>query len=117
MAKLLFLLNDGPYGNERSFNALRLANALAQRSGEELKVFLIGDAAACAVAGQKVPSGYYNIEVMFRGLKRGGSAIGVCGSCMDARGLTDAMLAEGCQRSTMDTLADWVQWADKTLVY
>ena len=50
MAKTLFLLNDPPYGTERSYNALRLAGSLSKREGEEVKVFLIGDAARLARA-------------------------------------------------------------------
>jgi uncharacterized protein involved in oxidation of intracellular sulfur len=53
MSRTLFILNDAPYGTERSYNGLRLAGALAKREGAEVKVFLIGDAAACAKAGQK----------------------------------------------------------------
>ena len=49
--KHLFLLNDAPYGNERGYNALRLARSLLKSAGEEVKVFLIGDAVACAKAG------------------------------------------------------------------
>ncbi|MCC7112416.1 MAG: DsrE family protein, partial [Deltaproteobacteria bacterium] len=60
MAKTLFVLNDAPYGTERCYNALRLAGSLAKREGQELKVFLVGDAASCAKGGQKVPQGYYN---------------------------------------------------------
>lgn len=48
MAQTLFILNDPPYGTERSYNALRLAGALARREGEQVKVFLMGDAASCA---------------------------------------------------------------------
>ena len=62
MARTLFILNDGPYGTERSYNGLRLAGSLARRDGTSVKIFLIGDAAGCAHAGQKVPKGYYNIE-------------------------------------------------------
>ena len=50
MAKTLFILNDAPYGTERSYNAARLAGSLSKREGEEVKIFLIGDAAACAKA-------------------------------------------------------------------
>ena len=50
MARTLFILNDQPYGTERSYNGLRLAGALARRAGEEIKIFLIGDAASCAKA-------------------------------------------------------------------
>ena len=117
MAKTLFILNDAPYGSERSYNALRLAGALAKREAEEVKIFLVGDAAACAKANQRVPQGYYNLELMLKGPARHGAAIGVCVTCMDARGIADAELAEGAKRSTLDELTTWTQWADKVLVF
>ena len=46
--KTLFILNDPPYGTERIYNGLRLAGSLSKREGQEVKIFLIGDAAACA---------------------------------------------------------------------
>ena len=70
MAKTLFILNDPPYGTRRSYNGLRLAGALSK--GEEVKVFLLGDAASCAKQDQKVPQGYYNTEVMLRNVGRRG---------------------------------------------
>jgi hypothetical protein len=35
---------------------------------------------------------------------------------MDARGISDAELTETRHRSSLDELANWVQWADRTLV-
>jgi uncharacterized protein involved in oxidation of intracellular sulfur len=55
MTSTLVILNDPPYGTERSYNGLRLAGSLAKRDGEQVKVFLLGDAAACAKTGQKLP--------------------------------------------------------------
>ena len=117
MAVNLFILNDAPYGTERSYNGLRLAGSLAKREAESVRVFLIGDASACAKSGQKVPRGYYNIEVMLRAVTRAGGIVGVCGTCMDARGITDEELADGCHRSTLDELTDWTQQADRVLVF
>ena len=117
MGTTLFILNDPPYGTERSYNGLRLAGSLARREGEVVQVFLLGDAAACAKAGQKVPQGYYNLELMLRSVIRRGGVIGVCGTCMDARGITEAELAEGCRRSTMEELTDWTPPAARVLVF
>jgi uncharacterized protein involved in oxidation of intracellular sulfur len=117
MIETLFVLNDGPYGTERSYNGLRLAGSLAKREAEEVRVFLLGDAAGCAKAGQKVPPGYYNLELMLRSVTRRGGKVGVCGTCMDARGITEDELADGCHRSTMEELTDWTQQADRTLVF
>jgi hypothetical protein len=56
----LFIVNDGPYGNERPYNALRLAMNMARREGTKVRVFLVGDGVQCAVKGQDTPQGYYN---------------------------------------------------------
>ena len=68
----LLILNDGPYGNERAFNALRLALNLVKRPGVTVRVFLTGDGVQCARRGQKTPDGYYNIGRMVRSLARRG---------------------------------------------
>jgi uncharacterized protein involved in oxidation of intracellular sulfur len=115
--KTLLILNDAPYGSERTYNGARLAGALARHEGHEVKVFLIGDAAAAAHAGQKVPAGFYNLEVMLGAVAKHGGAIGVCGTCMDARGITAAELIAGAHRSSMDELTAWIAWADKALVF
>ena len=117
MSDMLVVLNDPPYGTERSYNGLRLANSLAKRDGQEVRVFLMADAASCAKRGQTVPKGYYNIETMLKSLALHKGEIGVCGSCMDARGIADSDLADVCKRSSMEELTDWVEWADEVLVF
>ena len=77
MAKTLLVLNEQPYGGERSYNGLRMAIALLKTQAEEVRVFLMGDAAACAKQGQKVPQGYYNIADML-GMGRGAAARSLC---------------------------------------
>jgi uncharacterized protein involved in oxidation of intracellular sulfur len=115
--KYLFVLNDPPYGTERNYNALRLARNLLNREAGEVRVFLLGDAAACAKGGQKVPQGYYNVADMLSGFMRRGGAVAVCGTCLDARGIADGDLVEGATRGTMDVLTEWSAWADKILAF
>jgi uncharacterized protein involved in oxidation of intracellular sulfur len=115
--KTLLILNDAPYGSERSYNGLRLAGTLSKQEGSEVCVFLIGDAASSAHRNQKVPQGFYNIEVMLGNVIRHGGKVGICGSCMDARGMGDGDIAEGTHRSTLAELAEWTAWSDKTLVF
>ena len=114
---VLLILSDAPYGSERSHNGLRLALALAKVDGTTVRVFLMADAVACAKPGQTTPEGYYNIGRMLNGLATRGVEIGTCGSCMDARGFTDADLAEGICRSSMAQLAEWTLAADKTVTF
>ncbi len=115
--KVLLTLNEGPYGSERTYNGLRLAAALARKAGVEVKVFLVGDGASSAKKGQKVPQGFYNVETMIGSVVRHGGTVGVCGTCMDARGLTDAELVEGTRRSSLDEWASWTAEADRNLVF
>lgn len=114
--KTLFILNDPPYGTERCYNALRLARALADK-GAAVRVFLMGDAAACAHKGQKVPAGYYNVADMLGAVARRGGEIAACGTCMDARGIGTDQLIEGARRGTLDQLAEWTIAADRILVF
>jgi uncharacterized protein involved in oxidation of intracellular sulfur len=115
--KTLFIFNDAPYGSERTYNGLRLAGALSKQEGNAVQVFLLGDAASSAHRNQKVPQGFYNVEVMLGNVIRHGGAVGICGTCMDARGLADSELAEGTHRSTLAELAEWTAQADKVLVF
>ena len=69
---ILLIINDAPYGNERPYNALRLAMNLVKRPAVNVQVFLTGDGIACARRGQTTPDGYYNIERMVRSLAQRG---------------------------------------------
>ncbi len=116
MPRILFVLNEAPYGSERAYNALRLAGALCARDGTQVRVFLLADAVGCAKDHQKVPEGYYNTQVMLGNVIRKGE-VALCGTCMDARGITESELIPGASRSTLSQLADWTLEADKVLVF
>lgn len=115
--KTLFVLNDPPYGTERCYNGLRLAGSLSKRVGQEIRVFLMGDAAACAKAGQSVPQGFYNLNRMLQVVAHNRGEIAVCGSCMDARGLQEEDLLVGTHKGSLEELTDWTLWADRVLVF
>lgn len=114
--KVLFILNDAPYGSERSYNGLRLAGQLLKQEAE-VRVFLMGDAAACAKAGQKVPDGFYSIERMLKPIGRRSGEVAVCGSCLDARGIEEEEIMQGAHRGSMAELGEWTVWADKVMVF
>ena len=116
--KTLFILNDPPYGTERCYNALRLAGALLKRDPEmQVTIFLMADAVVGARKGQKTPEGYYNVERMLKRVIVGKGKVLLCGTCMDARGMTDADVMDGAARSTMDELAAETSASDKVLVF
>jgi uncharacterized protein involved in oxidation of intracellular sulfur len=116
--KYLLILNDPPYGTERTYNGLRLAlNLLQKTENIELAVFLVGDSVTSAKAGQQTPSGYYNIERMLVAIVRRGGRVRLCGTCMDARGLKDDETLSEIRRSSLDELTELTSWADKVLVF
>lgn len=118
MQKILILINDAPYGTEKAYNAFRLANQLGKEHEQvEVRIFLMADAASCAVANQKTPHGYYNIERMLKFSIAKGAKVKICGSCADARGLKTIKLIEGTEISTMAEFTNWVVDSDKILTF
>ena len=116
--KTLMILNDAPYGTERTYNGLRLAlNLLSKVEDTQVTVFLMGDSVGSAKAGQQTPTGYYNVERMLKGvLSRKGEVL-LCGTCMDARGIQETEIVEGSRSSTLDELTEKTASADKVLVF
>jgi uncharacterized protein involved in oxidation of intracellular sulfur len=114
---ILIIINDPPYGTERCYNALRLALALHKNDPRpKLTVFLMADAVLAAKPGQRTPEGYYNLERMLHGVLSHGEVL-LCGTCLDARGLTENELAPGARRSSMAELAERTVAADRVLVF
>lgn len=114
---ILMIINGSAYGLDSTFNAIRLATTLAKRDGVEMSVFLMGDGVTAAMAGQKTPDGYYKLDRMLRSVTRSGGRILCCGTCMDARAITQDMLVADATRSTMDALGELTVAADKVLVF
>ena len=115
--KVLLIINGSAYGLDSTFNAIRLAGAMAKRDGVEVTVFLMGDGVTAAMSNQKTPDGYYKLDRMLSIVTRHDGRILCCGTCMDARGMADTMLIDGAVRSTMEELADNTLAADKVLVF
>jgi len=116
--KILFILNDAPYGSEKAYNALRLGMKLQQEHADaEIRVFLMADAVTAALPGQTTPQGYYNLERMLKAVINKGGEVKACGTCVEARGLQKLPLLEGVEVSTMSQLAQWVTDSDKVLTF
>ena len=117
MKQILMILNGSAYGSDETFNAIRLAVALARHDEAKVTVFLLGDAVTCAVAGQKTPDGYYNLGRMLKSVVQHGGSIACCGTCLETRGLTADLLIKEAGRSSMHELAEWTIHADHVLTF
>jgi len=116
---IALIMNTAPYGDEKIWNALRLAKALMV-GGDKMKVniFLIGDAVTTAKKGQKPPEGYYNLGRMLKELVDQGAQVVACRTCVNARGLTQEELVEGVRvGTTVGDLAEWIKTSQKVLSF
>jgi len=119
MQKILFVINDAPYGSEKAYNALRLAMTLQKEHGEnvEVKIFLLADAVFCGLPNQNTPNGYYNIERMLKSVILRGGEVKSCGGCSEARGIDKIPFIEGVQLSNMKEFTQWTMECDKVLTF
>jgi uncharacterized protein involved in oxidation of intracellular sulfur len=117
--KILFIINDAPYGTEKAYNALRMAMMLQKEHTDtvEVCIFLMADAVTCAISGQNTPQGYYNIERMLKSVISNGGQVKACGSCAEARGIKSLPLIEGVEISTMSQLTAWSVESDKVITF
>ncbi len=112
----LVIINDGPYGQERPYTALRLAVNLAKRHELRVRLFLAGDGVQCGIAGQEPPEGLPNIEHMIRSLVQHGE-VGYSGLSAEMRGFKPRVLIEGLKLISPDALAEWAIAAEHILVF
>ena len=51
--KYLFIFNGAAYGDEQTYNGLRLAGALSKNENNQVRLFFMGDAATAAKKPRK----------------------------------------------------------------
>lgn len=118
MKNLLLILNQTPYGNERSHNALRLAHTLSKNPKDaRISVFLVGDAVACAKSSQSSTNGNMTPEHMLKSLIENGGSVLACCASLDARGLAGDELVLGVWQGTMEDMAEAILRADQVLTF
>lgn len=105
-----------PYGNEKTWNAFRLAST-ARSEGVDVRLFLMGDSVASAKTGQKTPDGFYNMEKMLAAMLNKGVEVKTCGTCINARGLDISELLEGVGRGSMKILVEWIRDSDRVISF
>jgi len=128
--KVLFVINDAPYGTEKAYNAFRLVMALQGNNPEtevsiflgnnpetEVSIFLMSDAVGCALVNQSTPQGYYNIERMLKAVINKGAKVKACGSCIIARGMKELKLIDGVEVSGMAELSQWILESEKIMTF
>lgn len=116
MQTVTLIISNAPYGSEGPYNAFRLAAALCALE-TKVRMFLIGDAVLAGKKGQKVPAGYYNTEKMLTDLTEKETEVRLCGTCCNARGITQEEVVQGAEIGGMVDLARWIQESDKVISF
>jgi len=118
METVTMILNGPPYGDEKTWNALRLAKSLVSSAVKmKVNIYLLGDAVISAKKGQQTPEGYPNLEKMLWELVEQGVEIVACSTCASARGLGEADVIEAVQLGTVLQLAHWLRESDGVLSF
>ena len=82
--KLTVVISEKPYLNDTAWNALRLAQT-ALVSGNQVNVFLLGDAVYISRKNQKPDENQPNLENLVQELIAGGADVRVCTTCVNSR--------------------------------
>lgn len=113
----LFIVNDSPYGSQRTYNALRLAVSIARSAESQVQIFLFGDGVTAGLGQFSPLNAFYNPQEMLTQGARSGVEIGACKTCLEQRGIGDEMLLSCVKRRTLDDLTAWTEHADKVLTF
>jgi uncharacterized protein involved in oxidation of intracellular sulfur len=116
MDTITIIIQDPPYGTEKAWNALRLAQALLTQE-TRLNLFLLGDSVGMAKMGQEIPAGYYNLGKMLEQLADRGVEVKACATCCKARGLKAEDLIKGVVIGGMSDLARWTKESKQVITF
>ena len=117
MKKITIIINDGP-GSMRSWNAVRLANGMLD-ANMEVKIILFDDAVFCAKKGQNPPEGLEGQKLANKltELTKLGVTVWVCGTCLQAKGMTTSELTEGVTETCMMEVCNSIKESDNVLTF
>jgi len=113
---LLVVMNQKPYdGTDVTWNALRLI-LQAQRSGIQVKIFLMNKAVELCRQGLLRGEDYdlqgMLLEAMFKG-----SEAKVCKTCLGRNGIGEEEVRSEVKIATMTDLVEWVKTSERQLSF
>jgi uncharacterized protein involved in oxidation of intracellular sulfur len=116
--RTLFIINEGPAGNEKIYNAIRTARQLQKDFDNcEIRIYLFADGVFCALANEGLPANIYNISQMMADTISAGAKIKMCTSCGESRGLRETKLIKGIDWGNLKDLSSWIADSEKILTY
>ena len=116
MVTFTIIINEAPYGKERSLSALRFAWT-CDLEGHKVRIWLFENGVYLAKKDQKPAQGLNNYGQTLEELIKGGVEVKACIVCVDARGLTQSELLDGIKIATIHELVEWTVSSDKVIVF
>jgi uncharacterized protein involved in oxidation of intracellular sulfur len=92
---------------------LRLAFSLSRKA--DVRIFLFGDGVTCALAGLSPAHADYNPQELLQAIAGANAEIAACGTCLEARGISQESLIAPVKRGSLDQLVEWVEEAEKVI--
>ena len=116
MVTFTIIINEAPYGKERSLSALRFAWT-CDLEGHKVRIWLFENGVYIAKKGQKPAQGINNYGQTLEELIKGGVEVKACIVCIEARGLSQSELLDGIKIATIHELVEWTVSSDKVIVF
>lgn len=117
MTSILMVAHGSPYGDEKLYNALRIAIAMQEHHGDTVsqRLFLMSDAVSAALSQQQTPQLSVHIGQMLEILIAQGVTVHLCKTCVEARGITPERCLDGVAVATLVELTQWTLDSDKVI--
>lgn len=107
---LSILLFTTPYVFGNTGTAIKIADAALEK-GYDVNIFAYGDGVHNFTGSQKA-RGIPNAEKEFSKLLKKGLRVKLCGTCLWFRGISDEILMEGAEPSSMSGLCELIKKSD-----
>ena len=111
---VLLVLSHAPFEGDVTWNALRLAGALAGRK-VPVRIFVMNDAIDLVRQGAMPEGAEFDLQAMLRELLARGARIKICTTCVTRCGLHSGDLLPEAILSSMADLAAWVVESDRVV--
>lgn len=113
---VLIILSHAPFDGDATWNALRLAGAVAD-GGATVRLFVMNDATDLVRRGAMPEGAEFDLQAMLRGLLARGARLKVCTTCVNRCGMQHGDVLPEAPLSTMADLADWVLTSDRVVTF
>ena len=114
--KVLIILSHAPFDGDTTWNALRLASTLLDRTSP-VRIFVMNDAIDVVRQGCTPEGAEFDLQAMLRDVLRRGGRVKICTTCINRCGIGQGEVIPEAIMATMADLAAWIADSERVLVF